>query len=120
MIRLMPLALLFVAWHANATASLAERTQAAMFRVEVRADQGARFEQILDDHLSRATAMIRREVRTSPDDVDKRVPRLLRTISKDTLKKMSKVLDAKQMDAFKYALDLQNRWFMQNNGIHEP
>ena len=52
--------------------------------------------------------------------IDKRVPRLLRTISKDTLKKMSKLLDAKQMEAFEYALDLENRRFMQSNGVHEP
>ena len=80
----------------------------------------AKFQELLDDHLDRATGMFRREVRTTPEDVDKRVPRLLRSISKDTLNKMSKVLDAQQMEAFKYALDLEDRRFMQSNGVHEP
>ena len=119
-IRLLPVLLLFVACFADASASLAERTQAAMLRVDVRADQAAKFQELLDDHLDRATGMFRREVRTTPEDVDKRVPRLLRSISKDTLNKMSKVLDAQQMEAFKYALDLEDRRFMQSNGVHEP
>ena len=120
MIRVVPLALLFVACIAHATASLAERTQAALLRVEVRADQSERFQKILDEHYDRCTGMFRRELRTAPEDVDKRVPRLLRTISKNTLKQMGKVLDAKQMEAFEYALDLENRRFMQSNGVHEP
>jgi hypothetical protein len=120
MIRLVPVALLFVVCVAHATASLAERTQVAMMRVEVRPDQSAQFEKILNEHYDRCTAMVRREIRNSPDDVDKRVPRLLRTISKDTLKNMGKLLDAKQMEAFEYALDLENRRFMQSNGVHEP
>lgn len=120
MIRLVPFALLFVVCVAHATASLTERTQVALMRVEVRADQSERFEKILNEHYDRCIAMFRREVRTSPEEVDKRVPRLLRTISKDTLKDMGKVLDAKQMEAFEYALDLENRRFMQSNGVHEP
>ncbi|HTL00363.1 MAG TPA: hypothetical protein VL379_20155 [Pseudomonadales bacterium] len=120
MIRVVPFALLLAVCVAHATASLAERTQVALLRVEVRADQSEQFEKILNEHYERSTAMIRREVRTAPEDVDKRVPRLLRTISKDTLKHMSKVLDAKQMEAFEYALDLENRRFMQSNGVHEP
>jgi len=120
MIRLLPALLLFVACLADATASLTERTQAAMLRVGVRPDQSAKFEEILNEHLDRATAMFRREMRSTPEEVDKRVPRLLRTISKDTLKSMSKVLDAQQMEAFKYALDLEDRRFLQNNGVHEP
>jgi hypothetical protein len=120
MIRVVPLALLFAVCVAHATASLAERTQMALLRVEVRADQTERFEKILNEHYDRSIAMFRREVRTAPEDVDKRVPRLLRTISKDTLKNMSKVLDSKQMEAFEYALDLENRRFMQSNGVHEP
>ena len=105
---------------AHATAWFAERTQVALLRVEVRADQSERFQKILNDHYDRCTAMVRREIRTAPEDVDKRVPRLLRTISKDTLKQMGKVLDAKQMESFEYALDLENRRFMQSNGVHEP
>jgi hypothetical protein len=120
MIRLVPVVLLFFVCLAHATASLTERTQMAMLRVEVRPDQSEQFEKIMNDHYDRCTAMARREIRNSPDEVDKRVPRLLRTISKDTLKKMSKVLDAKQMEAFEYALDLENRRFMQSNGVHEP
>ena len=120
MIRVVPFALLFVVCAAHATASLAERTQAALMRVEVRQDQSAQFEKILNEHYDRCTAMFRREVRSTPEDLDKRVPRLLRTISKDTLKNMAKVLDAKQMEAFEYALDLENRRFMQSNGVHEP
>lgn len=117
--RLLPALLLFAACFADATASLTERTEAAMLHIGVRADQSEKFEKIMDDHYSRATAMFRREVRTTPADVDKRVPRLLRSISKDTLKDMSKVLDAPQMEAFKYALDLEDRRFLQNNGVHE-
>jgi hypothetical protein len=120
MIRVVPLALLFAVCAAHATASLAERTQVALLRVEVRADQSERFQKILNDHYDRCTGMFRREVRTAPEDVDKRVPRLLRTISKDTLKQMGKVLDPEQMEAFEYALDLENRRFMQSNGVHEP
>jgi hypothetical protein len=110
----------FAAGIADATATLAERTQAAMLRVQVRPDQQATFEKIMDDYYQRCTAMFRREVHTTPDEVDKRVPRLLRTISKDTLGKMKKLLDPKQMEAFEYALDLENRRFMQSNGVHEP
>jgi hypothetical protein len=33
---------------------------------------------------------------------------------------MSKVLDPDQMEAFRYALDLEDRRLMQNNGVHEP
>ena len=120
MIRVVPLALLLAVCVAHATASLAERTQMALLRVEVRADQSERFEKIMNEHYDRSIAMFRREVRTTPEEVDKRVPRLLRTITKDTLKNMSKVLDAKQMEAFEYALDLENRRFMQSNGVHEP
>jgi hypothetical protein len=114
------LALLFVAVAAGATASLAERAQAAMLRVEVRDDQSDRFEKIMDDYYERCTAMYRRESNSTPGEIDQRVPRLLRTISKDTLSKMQKVLDPKQMEAFQYALDLENRRFLQSNGVKEP
>lgn len=119
MIRLLPALLLFVVCIADA-ASLTERTQAAMLRIGVRDDQSEQFQKLMDEHFNRATAMFRREIRTAPDDIDKRAPRLLRSISKDTLKDMSKVLDPDQMEAFKYALDLEDRRLMQNNGVHEP
>jgi hypothetical protein len=115
-----PFVLLFVAVTAGATASLAERTQAAMLRVEVRQDQQERFEKIMNDYYERCTAMYRREANSSPGEIDQRVPRLLRTISKDTLSKMQKLLDPKQMEAFQYALDLENRRFLQNYGVKEP
>lgn len=118
--RVAPALLLLVVCLADAAASLAERTEAAMLRVDVRADQGDRFQAIMNEHYERCTAMFRREYHTTPEEVDKRVPRLLRTISKDTLASMNKVLDAKQMEAFEYALDLENRRFMQSNGVHEP
>jgi hypothetical protein len=120
MIRVVPFTLLFAVCLAHATASLAERTQVAMMRVEVRQDQAAQFEKNMNEHYDRCTAMFRREIRTAPEEVDKRVPRLLRTISKNTLKKMGKLLDSTQMEAFEYALDLENRRFMQSNGVHEP
>ena len=120
MIRIAPALLLLVVCFADATASLTERTEVAMLRVDVHADQSDRFQAIMNEHYERCTAMFRREYRTTPEDVDKRVPRLLRTISKDTLASMKKVLDAKQMEAFQYALDLENRRFMQSNGVHEP
>lgn len=119
MTRLLPALLLFVVCIADA-ASLTERTQAAMLRIGVRDDQSAQFQKLMDEHFNRATAMFRRETRTTPDEIDKRAPRLLRSISKDTLKDMSKVLDPDQMEAFKYALDLEDRRLMQNNGVHEP
>jgi hypothetical protein len=108
------------ATHAVGAATLAERAQAAMLRVEVRPDQEAKFEKIMDDYYQRCTAMIRREANTSPGEVDERVPRLMRTIAKDTTSKMRKLLDAEQMEAFQYALDLENRRFMQNYGVKEP
>jgi hypothetical protein len=116
----LPLVLLFAAAVASATASLTERAQAAMLKVEVRQDQQERFEKIMDDYYQRCTAMYRREANSSPGEVDQRVPRLLRTISKDTLSKMQKVLDPKQMEAFQYALDIENRRFLQNYGVKEP
>jgi hypothetical protein len=111
--------LLLIASVAGA-ATLAERAQAAMLRVEVRPDQTEQFAKIMDDYYARCTAMIRRETNTSPDEVDKRVPRLLRTIAKDATSKMQKLLDPKQMEAFQYALDLENRRFLQNYGVKEP
>ncbi len=119
MIRLLPALLVFIVCIAHA-ASLTERTQAAMLRIGVREDQSETFQKIMDEHYSRATAMFRREIRSAPQDIDKRAPRLLRSISKDALKEMSKVFDAQQMEAFKYALDLEDRRLMQNNGVHEP
>jgi hypothetical protein len=118
--RLLPALLLCVACFADAAASLTERAEAAMYRVGVRADQNEKFQQIMTDHLDRATAMFRREVRTNREELDKRVPRLLRSISNDTLKRMSKVLDAQQMEAFKYVLDLEDRRFLQDSGVREP
>jgi len=91
-----------------------------MLRVEVRPDQEAQFEKIMDDYYQRCTAMMRRETNSSPDDVDTRVPRLMRTIAKDTTSKMQKLLDPKQMEAFQYALDLENRRFLQDYGVKEP
>lgn len=114
------LLLLFVAGGAGATANLTERAHAAMMKVEVRADQQERFEKIMDDYYDRSTAMYRREVHSAPGEVNERVPRLLRTITKDTVSKMQKVLDPKQMEAFQYAIDLENRRFMQNYGVKEP
>ena len=118
-LRILALLLSFAGCFAEA-ATLAERAEAAMLRVGVRADQEPQFEKIMDDYYQRCTAMIRRETNTSPDEVDKRVPRLMHTISKDTTSKMQKLLDPKQMEAFEYALDLENRRLMQNYGVKEP
>ena len=115
----LPVLMLFLASAAGA-ATLAERAQAAMLRVEVRPDQEQQFEKILNDYYERCTAMIRRETNTSPGEVDERVPRLMRTIANDATSKMEKLLDPKQMEAFRYALDLENRRFLQNYGIKEP
>ena len=125
MIRVVPFALLFAACafavcKAHSAASLAERTQAALMRVDVRPEQSTQFQKILNEHYGRCTALFRREKNTAPEEIDQRVPRLLRTISKDTLKKMGKVLDPSQMESFEYALDLENRRFMQSYGIQEP
>ena len=117
---LLPLLLLFIALGAGAATNLTERAYAAMMKVEVRADQQERFEKIMNDYYDRSTAMYRREVHSSPGEVDERVPRLLRTIAKDTVSKMQKVLDPKQMEAFQYAIDLENRRFLQNYGVKEP
>jgi len=111
--------LLFVAALADA-ATLAERAHAAMLRVDVRPEQQEQFEKIMNDYYERGTAMIRREANTSPELVDQRVPRLMRTIAKDTTSKMQKILDPKQMEAFQYALDLENRRFMESAGAKEP
>jgi hypothetical protein len=113
------LALLCAAGLAEATASLTERTQVAMLKVQVRTDQKEQFEKIMDDYYSRCTGMFRREARTTPDEIDTRVPRLLHSIGKDTIKKMKKVLDPTQMQAFEYALDLEQRRFMEANGVHD-
>jgi len=114
------LLLLSFATCAAGAATLAERAQAAMLRVEVRPDQQERFEKIMDDYYQRCTAMLRRETNSSPGEVDQRVPRLIRTIAKDTTSKMQKLLDPSQMEAFQYALDLENRRFLQNYGVKEP
>ena len=111
--------LLFVAALADA-ATLAERAHAAMLRVDVRPEQEEQFEKIMNDYYERGTAMIRREANTSPEEVDQRVPKLMRIIAKDTTAKMQKILDPKQMEAFQYALDLENRRFMESAGAKEP
>jgi len=118
-LRILPLLILFAACVAEA-ATLAERAHAAMLRVEVRPDQEEKFEKIMNDYYERCTAMLRRETNTTPGEVDQRVPRLMRTIAKDTTSKMQKLLDPTQMEAFQYALELENRRFLENYGVKEP
>jgi len=113
MARVLPLLLLFVASFV-AAATLDERASAAFSRVQLRPDQQAPYEAIIRDYYQHMNEMVKRASwQNSGEMLQKLVRNRSVKISDDAADKASKVLDDKQLEDFRYALDLANRAFVE-------
>jgi hypothetical protein len=117
MARVLPLLLMFIAsFFASfvAAASLDERASAAFSRVQLRPEQQAPYEAIVRDYYQHMNEMVKRASwQNSGEMLQKLVRNRSVKISDDAAEKASKVLDDKQLEDFRYALDLANRSFVE-------
>ena len=108
------LSLLFVAAFV-AAASLDERANAAFARVQVRPDQQAPYETLVRDYYKNMNDMVKR---ASWQNTGEMLQKIVRSrgekISDQTLEKAGKLLDDKQLQDLRYALDLANRSFVES------
>lgn len=96
-------------------ASLEERAAAAFAHVPLRAEQKAPYEDIIRDYYQKMNDMLKRASwQNSGEMLQKLVEKRSVKISDDTIDKMSKVLDDKQLGEFRYALGLANRSFIES------
>jgi hypothetical protein len=116
MARLMLLLLLFVFAFA-AAASLDERANAAFSRVQLQPDQKAPYETLVRDYYQHMYDMVKRASwQNSGEMLQKMVRNRGEKISDETMKKAAKLLDEKQLEDLRYALDLANRSFVETVG----
>jgi hypothetical protein len=108
------LLLLFVA-ESVAAASLDERANAAFAHVQLRPDQQAPYEALVRDYYKNMNEMLKRASwQNSGELLQKIVRNRGEKISDQTMEKAGKVLDDKQLEDFRYALDLANRSFVES------
>lgn len=115
MLRVLPLLLLFVMSFA-AAASLDERANAAFARVALRPEQQAPYDEIIRTYYQRMSEMAKHASwgASSNEQLQRLVKNRGTKISDETVVKMSKVLDEKQLEEFRYAIDLANRSFYES------